>query len=91
MNKDLSKSSYLNLEHISNPLNEDDDLKIYNSNQTLNFYDSKYHIEYEYPGYEFEAEDYNTEVKRLINESTINSINEYDIFDKKKNLILLMV
>ena len=84
---DLSENSYLNLEQILNPLNEDDDLEEYNSNQDFNIYDPIFPMQYGYPGldFEFEFEDFITEERRLTNESIINTRNEheYDIFDKK--------
>jgi hypothetical protein len=93
MNEDLSENSCLNSEQIWNLFNEDDDLKKYNLNQGFNIYDSIYPIQFEFPrfDFEFEFEDFITEGRRITSEVTINTKNEHDIVDKKKNLKLLMV
>ena len=84
MNENLNESSYLNLEQISIPLNEEDDLEKYNSSQAFNLYDRNIPIKKEFPGLELEAEDFITEEKRLTKESTINFENRDVIFDKKE-------
>ena len=87
MNEDLSENSFLNFEQISNPLNEDDDLINFNSNQGINIYDSIYPFQNEYPGPNFDsASEYLIiEERRLTSEVIINTENEHehDIVDKK--------
>ena len=48
MNESLSENSYLNLEQISIPLNEDDELTKYNSSQAINLHGRNIHINYEW-------------------------------------------
>ena len=91
MNENLSENSFLNFEQILNPLNEDDDLDKYNSNQDFNIYDPIYPMQFGYPGlnFEFESEGFITEVKRLTSEGTINTKNEHDRFDKKEKFNII--
>jgi predicted Zn-dependent protease len=83
MNESLSENSYLNLEQISIPLNEDDELAKYNSSQTINLHGVNIPINYEFPGLELEAKDFITEEKKITKENTINFENGLDMFDKK--------
>ena len=84
MNEVMSENSYP--KQIWNPLNEDDDLITYISNQGFNLYDSiypkQYYTEFVFDS-EFNSEDFITEEKRLTNEGNINTKNEPDIVDKK--------
>lgn len=83
MEESRSDNSYLSCDQISISLNEDDDLKKYNSCQSINLYDFKYPIKYEFPGFELEAEDFSTEEKKITKDSTTNFDNGIDKFYKK--------
>ena len=52
MKESLSENSYLNLEQISIPLNEVDELIKYNSSHTINLHGRNIPINYEFPGLE---------------------------------------